>query len=312
MIRGLVLPCAMSLILGPLSAQADTRDRTRNQGPCAGCVSSLPGGSDLRPLLVLLHGDGESASAILDAWEPGAAARGLAVLALACPRSEGCARGSFWRWNGDPSWVLDQTLALAESRAFDRERMWIVGWSGGGSYIGFRTQEFEQAFAGILIHGGGMPPPRSKCPRAKAAVYFLVGDMNPLHDLAVRLRDHYESCGDDVTWTLLKGADHEGERRALASHREAILDWFSTKRLTEPLAANDAVVPKASDPPTSAPSASATPAIPASPSPSCRCGFAGVAPSVAHVPLLGPALVAALALARRRRRTITDRAPALR
>jgi hypothetical protein len=33
---------------------------------------------------------------------------------------------------------------------------------------------------------------------------------------------------------------------------------------------------------------------------------------VAHVPLLGPALVAALALARRRRRTITDRAPALR
>jgi predicted esterase len=310
MIARLALPCVFALSLVPLAARADGTGIARHQGPCAGCVSSLPGGSDPRPLLVLLHGDGESASSMLDAWEHSAKGRGWAVVALACPRSEGCTSGSFWKWNGDPSWVLRQVNSLAELRAIDRDRMWIVGWSGGGSYIGFRTQEFERAFAAIVVHGGGIPPARSICPTSKTAVYFLVGDMNPLHGLAVRLFDHYEACQDEVTWTLVKGADHEGERRALATYREAILDWLSTKRLAAPRVDDDADAPKTIDPPVVAPAASTPPTGAISTPASCRCQFPGVVANVSDRAMLGPSLLTAVALSARRRRRVTDRAPA--
>jgi poly(3-hydroxybutyrate) depolymerase len=125
------------------------------RGPCTDCLSSLPAGTDPAPLLVLLHGDGETAGSMFDAWEPVAARRGVAVLAPACPKSEGCAAQSWWKWDGDPVWLEQQADALDALRSIDRERTWIVGWSGGGSYIGWRTREIERSFAAIVIHGGG-------------------------------------------------------------------------------------------------------------------------------------------------------------
>jgi len=265
---------------------------------------------------VLLHGDGENAASMLDAWERSAAARGMAVLALACPKLEGCTTRSWWQWDGDPSWLVRQTRALGELHAIDPERMWIVGWSGGASYVGLRTQEIEKTFAAIVLHGGGIPPELSTCPAAKAAVYFLVGDRNPLHNLAMQLREHYAACDDDVTWTLLKGADHDGERRALTAHREAILDWLSTRRLAQsPVSGRalpvDAEGPAPAPPATAVPAHSESAAPPASstippPAPTpCRCSCPGIAPSTGGPAALSPPLVAA-ALARRRRRRLTD------
>jgi poly(3-hydroxybutyrate) depolymerase len=69
--------------------------------------------------------------------------------------------------------LLQQISALGALRPIDRQRIWIVGWSGGGSYIGYRTQELEQTFAAIVIRGGGMPPEVATCPAAKTPVYFL-------------------------------------------------------------------------------------------------------------------------------------------
>jgi poly(3-hydroxybutyrate) depolymerase len=242
----------------------------------------LPGGVDPSPLVVLLHGDAESARTLFDAWAPAAEARGFAVLAPMCPREAGCDSRSWWRWNGSPSWLLDQVGALSDRRALDPERMWIIGWSGGASYVGFRTQEFERSFAAIVVHGGGMPPARAGCSSSPASVYFLVGDANPLHALAVQLRDYYEDCHHAVTWTLLHGADHRGEWRALASHRDAILDWLATKRLVHPAAeeapAASADAQTAAPVPVTATTASASPQV-ATSSPAshaaCRCSIPG-------------------------------------
>lgn len=269
----------------------------------SGAVTELPPGTDPVPLIVLLHGDGETASAIAAAWGPSAKKRGFAVAALPCPKSEGCTAQSWWKWNGDPAWLLDQTRAVAELRPIDTERMWLVGWSGGGSYIGYRTQELERSFAALVIHGGGIPPALGTCPEVRAPVYFLVGDGNPLHQLAVRLRDHYDECGNEVVWTLLPGASHEGERRALPRHREAILDWLSTKRLASRVEPDAAAVPSspASASPAQAPSASSTDA----PRPSCRCGVGG--DSGAASP--GAAVAALLALLPFARRCRCGRKP---
>ncbi len=214
----------------PGLARADGATPSRQSGPCPGCRYSLPRGDAPAPIVVLLHGDGESAAAVFDAWASAAEARGIAVFAPSCPRDEGCASQSWWRWNGSPAWLTSQIDVLAKHRPLDAERMWIVGWSGGASYIGYRSQELERTFAAIVIHGGGMRPASDDCAVSPASVSFLVGDKNPLHSLAVELRDHYAACGNDLSWTLLKGADHAAEWRALPAHREAILDWLATRR----------------------------------------------------------------------------------
>lgn len=133
--------CAVgALALSTAEAHAEGDGRRRQKGPCPGCVSSFPGGADPRPLLVLLHGDGESAASMLEAWDPSAGARGAAILALSCPRSEGCKTGSFWRWDGDPSWLLRQaTLSPRPARSIAS----ACGSSGGRE--GARTSASERS-----------------------------------------------------------------------------------------------------------------------------------------------------------------------
>jgi dienelactone hydrolase len=150
---------------------------------------------------------------------------------LACPSDRGC-KGSFWRWNGDPAWITAAVDTLAAIRPIDRDRVSLAGWSGGASYMGLRASELERSFAALVYHGGGIAPSSSDCAGPRAPVYFLVGSGNPLHAHAVTLREHHESCKDDVTWDLLKGADHDGEWRALDRRGDAIAAWLATKRRT--------------------------------------------------------------------------------
>jgi hypothetical protein len=96
-----------------------------------------------------------------------------------------------------PQYAIASPRGRASQR-IDPDRLWIVGWSGGASYIGHRTQEIERSFA--VIHGGGIRPAYADCTSPRASVYFLVGDANPLHNLAVQLRDYYVGCDHDVTW----------------------------------------------------------------------------------------------------------------
>ena len=193
--------------------------------PCAGCRLSLPEGEGPVPLLVALHGDHQPIAELHEAWKQKTVKRGIALLSLACPRALGC-NGSYWRWDGEPDWVSEQIAKVSAARAVDRDRLWLVGWSGGASYIGWRTQAFERTFAAIVIHGGGMAPASSACVEPKVPLYFLVGDKNPLHHLAGQLREHYVACGSDVTWDLVRGAEHPAEWAALSSHGKAIVDWL--------------------------------------------------------------------------------------
>ncbi len=192
--------------------------------PCAGCRLTLPPGDAPAPLLVVLHGDRQPTQTPHDAWTRLATKRGIGVLTLACPADLGC-KGSFWQWDGEPSWVTEQ-VAKVDANRVDRDRTWLLGWSGGASWIGMHAAEFSRAFAAIVVHGGGVAPAEPACAEAKAPVYFLVGDKNPLHALAVRLRKYHASCAADVTWDLVAGADHGGEWAALASHGPRVVDWL--------------------------------------------------------------------------------------
>jgi hypothetical protein len=103
-----------------------------------------------------------------------------------------------------------------------------------------------------------------------------------------------------VTWVVLPGVDHQGERRALAAHREAILDWLETKwrvQHPEPSAATDAGPDAAPDPPAASEDALPPRAPPPLQGSSCRCSSAGAAceddaPALLSLAALGIALCA--------------------
>ncbi len=197
--------------------------------PCKQCVLDVPVvRPDAAPVLVVLHGDRELATAAATRWRAATREAGVILLSLQCPRDKGC-KDSWWQWDGDTRWVLDQVDALARDVAIDPARIYLAGWSGGASYIGARAQEWTGTFAAVVIHGGGMAPQVEACaPRALPA-YFLVGDKNPLHRLAVELRGWFDGCKQDVVWDLVTGGDHDKEDRALDKHRAAaILAWLRT------------------------------------------------------------------------------------
>jgi polyhydroxybutyrate depolymerase len=205
---------------------ARARSASSVAAPCAGCALDVPQRHGRVPLLVIMHGDHERASAAADRWRHAAQARGWAVLSLQCP----CESESWYQWDGSPSWIRAQVDAVARKIAVDRDRIYLVGWSGGATYIGMNAAAWSNDFAAVVIHGGGQPPDDAACP-AHLAAYFLVGDRNPSFPAAKRLRAYLESCRQEVHWDLVKGADHHDEDDALDRGKaRQILGWLDWHR----------------------------------------------------------------------------------
>ena len=199
---------AVSLV--PREARAE-----KPWAPCKGCLVVAPS-SDAgpAPLLVTLHGDIDHADTTAAPWIPAVRARGWALLGIECPVAEGCDKGSFWRWNGPVDWLVRQIAAVRARIPIDGAKIYVSGWSGGASYLGWHAKEIAQHVAGIVIHGGGVAPPQATCAPVTPPVYFLVGDQNPLHGMAKSLRTYFEGCGHPVTWDLLPRAGHLQELAA--------------------------------------------------------------------------------------------------
>jgi poly(3-hydroxybutyrate) depolymerase len=206
------------------------------QPPCTGCVLELPRQRDRAvPLLVVLHGDREAPAVAAAAWRAATKDKGWALLALQVPQGD-----SWWTWNGDPAYIDRQVDAVAKLVPLDRTRIALAGWSGGASYLGRRAQAWPARYAGIVIHGGGMAPDETGCPSRRLPAYFLVGDRNPLHRLAIDLRAHFDGCKHEVVWDVVKGGAHDAERRALDRRKAgAILDWLAARPRTQQSRSSD-------------------------------------------------------------------------
>jgi len=182
----------------------------------------------------VLHGDNDNGRERAKKWRPAVLRRGWALLSLNCPESRGCPDGSWYRWQHDPGWVRDQVREVTERVRIDTSRIYIVGWSGGATFIGKHLQHWPRMFAAAVIHGGGVPPRSSECPERPFPAYFLVGDKNPSHGAAKRLRAYFEACAQEVRWDLLPGANHPKEDAALTPEKASeILEWLATRRHPE-------------------------------------------------------------------------------
>lgn len=266
---------ALVVSLASREARAD-----KPWAPCKGCLVVEPS-SDAgpAPLLVTLHGDIDHADTTAAPWIPAIRARGWALLGIECPVAEGCDKGSFWRWNGPVDWLVLQIAAVRARFPVDGARVYVSGWSGGASYLGWHAKEISQHVAGIVIHGGGVAPPQGTCAPVTPPVYFLVGDQNPLHGMAKSLRTYFEGCGHPVTWDLLPRAGHLQELAALDRARaDRILDALDRRApqaLEVPVDAGRTSTESAVDAATYAP----VPSVAPEPSPPVRPPEPKVAPS---------------------------------
>lgn len=183
------------------------------------------------PLLVVLHGDREKAEAAAQRWRAATKERGWVLLSLQCPVEDGCT-GSWWQWQGDVGFLKEQVERVAKNVKIDRARIGLVGWSGGASFMGANAKALRD-YAGFVFHGGGMPADEDGCPAGRQRAYFLVGDNNPLHRLAIALRERFDHCRAEVVWDVIKNGDHDREDRALDRKKALlILDWISSAPAT--------------------------------------------------------------------------------
>ena len=197
--------------------------------PCENCTLDAPTvATRPLPLLVVLHGNNETASVAAARWKDVAIERGFVVLGLHCPRTEGCEDGKWYRWESTPGWIKQQVNEVVHAMPIDRTRIFAAGWSGGATALGMHAQRLDRMFAAVVFHGGGQPPlGTDECPAQQMPAYFLVGDQNPAHPAAQRLRAYYLRCAQELTWDLLPGANHAREDKALDREKASrIIDWL--------------------------------------------------------------------------------------
>jgi len=201
---------ASMLARGPAARAEDVVTRGDAPAPpCAGCVF-VPAKTKGRPLVVLMHGDDQRATKMAQAFADTAADRDFAVFAPECPEQQGCDRQSFWRWNGDPEWIGKLVDELVSHHGLDPDRVWIVGWSGGATYLGYHLAHLGTRYAAVGFLGGGIAGPGG-CPKQKLPVYVVAGDKSPYFTMVRGLRNHLDDCKLPVTWKQLDRHDHDDE-----------------------------------------------------------------------------------------------------
>jgi len=195
--------------------------------PCDNCTLDVPERKTAMPLLVVLHGDHETAAAAVARWRAPALSRGWAILGITCPEKQGCRMGQWYMWNPKASWIENFVAAVESQIQIDPEHIYLVGWSGGSTYIGMRAHEWTR-FAAVVFHGGGRKPATRTCPENVGA-YFLMASSNYFLKYTKRLSDYWRGCKQDRVWDFQSDVrNHEAEGRLLDEAKaNEILDWLA-------------------------------------------------------------------------------------
>jgi len=193
-------------------------------------------------LLVALHGDEGVSTLIASVWTPVVAKANVILFAPQCPTSEGCRlqngsvgyTNSWWGWlqysgHYDDGWIARQVAAIAKRYTLDKNREYLVGWSGGADYLGWYAPRHASKFAAVAYVVGGVPYDPA-CPTYDLAAYFLMGsaDFRYLSGQPSEVREILRRCGDPTKLVVVRGADHQGTIDTITtkSYGTKILAWL--------------------------------------------------------------------------------------
>ena len=161
------------------------------------------------PLLVLLHGSGDSGESIAQLWKDMADRNGIVLLAPYARHDDA------WRLADDgPDVIHAMVDAVGAKVPVDGKRIYLFGHSGGAVYALLLGMLEAPYFAAVAVHAGSWREPSEfnaiKYAQRKIPVAIVIGDQDEYFSMASvrRTEDALKTAGFPVEVTVIPGHHH--------------------------------------------------------------------------------------------------------
>ncbi|MCW8985479.1 MAG: dienelactone hydrolase family protein [Thermoanaerobaculales bacterium] len=177
-----------------------------------------------RPLIIALHGFGDSPANYPYAWGPVAEDFGAILLVPNGPRIVGNGRG--WGNVDEAEAVVEATIEYARKNfEVDWERVVLTGFSQGGFMAMALAARHPDLFAGVIpMAGGYIPEIDAPAPAndGDPRYYFMVGSRDRAAEQVRLAAFDFEAAGYEVDLRVLSGIGHTFPRRTTTELRRAL------------------------------------------------------------------------------------------
>jgi len=181
-------------------------------------------GDGPRPLIIALHGFGDTAANYPKAWGPVAEDFGAILVVPHGPRRVGNGRG--WGNVEEAEAVVEATLEYARKTfEVDWDRVVLTGFSQGGFMAMAIGSRHPDLFAGVIPMAGGYIPEidaPAKADDDDPRYYFMVGSRDRAVDQVRLAAADFEAAGYEVDLRVLSGIGHTFPRRTTTELRRAL------------------------------------------------------------------------------------------
>jgi poly(3-hydroxybutyrate) depolymerase len=207
------------------AAAAPTRETLESQGVRRSYYLFVPqaaSSAEPAPLLMLLHGSGQTGLALLRQWTELAAGEGVILVA---PNARD---RTYWRLDDDsPEFLRDVIDAAASRHAVDRRRVYLFGLSGGAVYALTLSMLESEYFAATAVFAGVWRDDESlglvAHARRRIPVSIFIGDRDEYFppNWVRATEESLKESGHPVTLTILERRGHSYAGVARRVNREA-------------------------------------------------------------------------------------------
>lgn len=180
------------------------------------------------PLLLALHGDEGTPDYIYSVFL-GLQKTSSGAFILVAPKAP-AGGGSWYQAVSEHVTFVNAVLSsVLATYNIDLDRIWITGWSGGATFLGYYAILRQDLLAAVVYHmggggGGSYSPPAGSC---KIPARFVIGSADFLYSLAKTQYNTLTSKGHETVWVELPGVAHTFEPSTLPE----TWAWLKTKSL---------------------------------------------------------------------------------
>jgi predicted esterase len=167
------------------------------------------------PLLLTLHGDEGTPDYIYQVFY--GQQKSSPTFILVAPKAP-FGGGSWYQATSQHVTFINAVISTVLAKYnIDQDRIWITGWSGGATFLGYYAIARQDILAAVVYHmggggGGSYSPPAGSC---KIPARFVIGSADFLYSLAKTQYTTLTSKGHETVWIELPGVGHNFDSKTL-------------------------------------------------------------------------------------------------
>jgi predicted esterase len=202
--RGLLTPAIPDRFDYTPSAEV-ARQSTRHQSDGLTWHALVPPSGTPTPVVVLLHGANRDGLSMLDMWQRVGRTRSVVLIAPDAP-------GKTWAQDITGERISAMLDTIAETRAIDRDHVYLFGHSAGASYAALLVNRGIGPWRAAAVHGGYGPPDQYRPTPAARPLRIYLGERDRVFSVA----------GAQAAAEALAAAGHDTELHLIPDHTH----WF--------------------------------------------------------------------------------------